>query len=123
MSHIVSIKTEVRDVAAIRAACRRLNIDQPEEGTFKLFSGEAAGVAVRLPDWTYPVVCDVATGELSFDNYNGRWGDQTELDAFLQGYAVEKARLEARKRGHTVTEQSLADGSVKLTIQINGGAA
>ena len=30
MSHIVSIKTEVRDVAAIRAACRRLNIDQPE---------------------------------------------------------------------------------------------
>ena len=88
-----------------------------------MFSGEAAGVAVRLPDWTYPVVCDVATGELSFDNYNGRWGDQTELDAFLQGYAVEKARLEARKRGHTVTEQSLADGSVKLTIQVNGGVA
>ena len=123
MSHVVSIKTEVRDVAAIRAACRRLNIDQPEQGTFKLFSGEATGVAVRLPDWTYPVVCDVATGELSFDNYNGRWGDQTELDAFLQGYAVEKARLEARKRGHTVTEQSLADGSVKLTIQVNGGVA
>ena len=47
MSHIVSIKTEVRDVAAIRAACRRLNIDQPEQGTFKLFSGEAAG-SVKL---------------------------------------------------------------------------
>jgi len=123
VSHIVSIKTKVRDVSAIRAACRRLNIDQPVQGTFKLFSGEATGVAVRLPDWTYPVVCDVATGELSFDNYNGRWGDQTELDAFLQGYAVEKARLEARKRGHTVTEQSLADGSVKLTIQVNGGVA
>ena len=122
MSHVVSIKTEVRDVAAIRAACRRLNIDQPEEGTFKLFSGEAAGVAVRLPDWTYPVVCDVATGELSFDNYNGGWGHQEELDKFLQAYAVEMARLEARKRGHTVTEQSLADGSVKLTIQVTGGA-
>ena len=122
MSHIVSIKTEVRDVAAIRAACRRLNIDQPEQGTFKLFSGEATGVAVRLPDWTYPVVCDVATGKLNFDNYNGGWGDQKELDAFLQAYAVEKARLEARKRGHTVTEQPLADGSVKLTIQVTGGA-
>ncbi|MCH8047140.1 MAG: DUF1257 domain-containing protein [Planctomycetes bacterium] len=122
MSHIVSIKTEIRDVAAIRAACRRLNIDQPEEGTFKLFSGEATGVAVRLPDWTYPIVSDLATGELSFDNYNGDWGDQKELDTFLQAYAVEKARLEARKRGHTVTEQPLADGSVKLTIQVNGGA-
>ncbi len=63
MSHIVSIKTEVRDAVAIRAACRRLNIDQPEEGTFKLFTGEATGVAVRLPGWTYPVVCDtVANG-------------------------------------------------------------
>jgi hypothetical protein len=119
----VSIKTEIRDVAAIRAACRRLNIDQPEEGTFKLFSGEATGVAVRLPDWTYPVICAIGTGELSFDNYNGRWGDQKELDAFLQAYAVEKARLEARKRGHTVTEQPLADGSIKLTIQVTGGAA
>ena len=122
MSHIVSIKTEIRDVAAIRAACRRLNIDQPEQGTFKLFSGEAAGVAVRLPDWTYPVVCDVATGELNFDNYSGGWGEQKELDKFLQAYAVEKASLEARKRGHTVTEQPLADGSVKLTIQVTGGA-
>jgi hypothetical protein len=121
VSHVVSIKTEVRDVDAIRAACRRLNIDQPEQGTFKLFSGEATGIAVRLPDWTYPVVCDVATGEMNFENYNGRWGDQNELDAFLQGYAVEKARLEAHKRGHTVTEQPLADGSVKLTIQVNGG--
>ena len=91
MSHVVSIKTEVRDVAAIRAACRRLNIDRPEEGTFELFSGEATGVAVRLPDWTYPVVCDIAAGELKFDNYSGRWGDQKELDAFLQAYAVEKS--------------------------------
>jgi hypothetical protein len=34
--------------------------------------------------------------------------------------AVEKARLEARKRGHAVVEQSLADGAVKLTIQVGG---
>ena len=123
MSHIVSIKTEVRDIAAIRAACRRLNIDQPEEGTFKLFSGEATGVAVRLPDWTYPVVCDVGSGELNFDNYAGRWGEQKELDCFLQAYAVDKARLESHKRRHTLTERKLADGSIKLTIQVNGGVA
>ena len=51
------------------------------------------------------------------------WGEQARLDAFLQSYAVEKAKIEARKKGHTVTEQSLTDGSIKLTIKVNGGAA
>jgi hypothetical protein len=123
LSHIVSIATEVRDAAAIRAACRRLHINQPEEGTFTLFSGKATGVAVRLPDWTYPVVCDVASGSVKYDNFEGRWGEQKELDRFMQAYAVEKARLESNKRGHTLTEATLADGSIKLTIQVNGGVA
>mgnify|MGYP000116638266 CR=1 FL=1 len=35
----------------------------------------------------------------------------------------EKAKIEARKKGHTVSEQTLADGSIKLTIQVAGGAA
>ena len=51
------------------------------------------------------------------------WGAQQELDRFLQAYAVEKAKLEARKRGHVVTEQSLSDGSIKLCVQLAGGAA
>ena len=51
------------------------------------------------------------------------WGDQKELDNLLQSYAVEKAKIEARKRGHSVSEQQLADGSIKLTIQVAGGAA
>jgi hypothetical protein len=123
LSHIVSIATEVRDAAAIRAACRRLNINQPEEGTFTLFSGKATGIAVRLPEWTYPVVCDVATGSLKYDNFEGRWGDQKELDRFMQAYAVERAKIEARRNGHTCTEQPLTDGSVKLTIQVARGVA
>ena len=122
MSHIVQIKTEVRDANAIRAACRRLNLDQPAEGKFALFSGEATGIAVRLPDWTYPVVCDVATGELKFDNYNGHWGDRKHLDAFLQAYACEKTKIEARRAGHTCSEQQLSDGSIKLTINVGGVA-
>ena len=32
----------------------------------------------------------------------------------------EKARIEARRAGHTVTEQALSDGSIKLTIQMGG---
>ena len=123
MSHVVTIETEVRDVVAVRAACRRLSLAEPVEGKTKLFSGEATGLAVQLPDWTYPVICDVASGQLLFDNFDGRWGDQKHLGRFLQAYAVEKAKLEARRRGHSVAEHALNDGSIKLTIQVTGGAA
>jgi hypothetical protein len=120
LSHIVSIKTEVRDVQAVTAACRRLGLPGPVAGTAKLYGGEAAGLLVRLPGWLYPVVLDTATGQVRFDNYEGRWGAQKELDRFLQLYAVEKARLEARKRGHNVVEQALPDGSIRVTITVGG---
>lgn len=120
MSHIVTIQTQVRDPVAIRAACDRLKLPNPIEETVPLFSGQARGYAVRLPGWTYPVVCQTESGTLKYDNFQGHWGEQAELDRFLQMYAVEKAKLEARRRGHTVTEQSLADGSVKLVVQVGG---
>jgi len=123
MSHIVTISTEVRDATAVRAACRRLNLPQPVEGETKLFSGTVSGLAVQLPDWRYPICCELPTGQVRFDNYENRWGDRKHLDAFLQSYAVEKAKIESRHRGHSVTEQTLPNGSVKLTIQVNGGAA
>ena len=123
MSHIVTIKTEVRDAAAVQAACRRLGLSKPVQGKARLFSGEVSGLLVNLPDWQYPVVCDLDSGQVRFDNFNGHWGDQKELDRFLQAYAVEKAKIEARKKGHAVTEQPLADGSIKLTIQVSGGPA
>jgi hypothetical protein len=77
---------------------------------------------VKLPDWLFPVVFDPATGQAQFDNYEGAWGDRKHLDRFMQAYAVEKARLEARKRGHNVVEQSLPDGSIKLTINMGGAS-
>ena len=122
MSHIVQIQTQVRDPAAIQAACRRLGLPQPLSQTVQLFSGVATGVAVQLPGWRYPVVCDAANGQLKFDNFGGVWGDQAQLDQFLQAYATEKTKIEARKRGHNVSEQTLADGSIKLTIEVSGGA-
>ena len=123
MSHIVTVKAEVRDAVAVQAACSRLRLPQPVPGRFHLFAGEAEGLGVQLPDWRYPVVCQLATGQLRYDNYNGHWGKQEHLGLFLQAYAVEKAKLEARRRGNQVTEQRLADGSIKLTVQVNGGAA
>jgi hypothetical protein len=122
LSHIVTVKTEVRDHAAISAACRRLQLPPPITGTAQLFSGEVSGLIFRLPDWTYPADFDTTTGQVHYDNFNGAWGDQAQLDRFLQIYAVERTRIEARKKGHQITEQALADGSIKLTIRIGGGS-
>ena len=122
MSHIVEIKTEVRDAVAARAACERMKLEPPTEGTARLFSGEVTGLIVKLPGWKYPAVFDTATGQAKFDTFGGRWGDQTQLEKFLQQYAVEKTKIEARKAGHTCTEQQLADGSVKLSINVGGAA-
>ena len=118
MSHIVTIATEIRDPIALRASCRRLGLDEPVHQTVRLFSAEATGYCVQLPRWRYPVVCDTDGGTVQFDNYEGHWGEQVHLDRLVQRYAVEKSVLEARKHGHTVTEQSLADGSIKLTVHV-----
>jgi hypothetical protein len=122
MSHIVQIKTEVRDAVAVQFACQRLGLEAPVPGTVTLFAAEATGLLVRLPGWIYPAVFDTRSGQVRFDNYGGRWGEQVQLDRFLQAYAVEKATLEARRKGHTITEQTLDNGSIKLTVTIGGAA-
>jgi hypothetical protein len=122
MSHIVQIATQVRDPIAVRAAAARLSLPEPTFGSVRLFNAEATGWKVQFPAWKYPAVCDTSSGIVYHDNYQGRWGDPTHLEKFLQSYAVEKARLEARKAGHTVIEQTLANGFVKLTVQVGAAA-
>ena len=120
MSHIVQIQTEVRDPEAIRISCERLNLAPPQQGKFQLFASEVSGIGIQLSGWRYPVVCQIESGELSYDNYAGRWGEQLHLNKFLQAYAISKATIEAHKLGHSVTEQQLEDSSIKLTIQVGG---
>jgi len=121
MSHIVTLQTKVHDPIAVANACQRLGLAQPIRGTAELFSGEATGLLLQLPEWQYPAVIDTTSGVIHFDNYNGAWGDQARLDSFLQRYAVEKARLEANRHGHRVCEELLQDGSIKLQIIEGGG--
>ena len=104
MSHLVTVKTQVRDPIAIQSACERLKLPAPVYGTARLFSSEATGCQVKV----------------KFDNFNSRWGNPSNLDAFLQAYAIEKAKLEARKQGHSVSEQQLADGSIRVQIAVAG---
>src|SRR4051812_33795666 len=114
MSHITEIQIVVRDLSAMRAACRPLGLAETVRETGTVFSSAQSGYSVWLRGWRYPVVFDLALGEMTFDAYGGNWGQQGELDRFVQAYSVEMASLEARRRGHAVSEQLLADGSILL---------
>lgn len=118
MSHIVTIRTQVRDPLAIQSACSRLKLPAPVYGPAKLFVTEKTGWVVKLTGWIYPIVCNTNTGEIDADSYEGQWGDPERLSKFLQAYAVEKAKIEARKAGHTASEQLLADGSIRVCVQV-----
>jgi hypothetical protein len=122
LSHILTIKTEVRDPAAVQAACCRLGLPEPAHGTAQLYSGQASGLLVRLPDWLYPIVIDSDSGTVRYDNYGGVWGDEQHLHRFVQAYVVERSRIEARKKSYATTEQSLADGSIMVEIEVGGQA-
>lgn len=122
MSHIVKIETEVHDEAAVQLACKRLHLPRPIRGTFQLYSSTESGLGIELPHWKYPVVANTDTGELSYDNYDQRWGAQEFLYQFLQAYAAERVKIEARKKGHSVVEQRLDNGSIKLTVNVGGAA-
>jgi hypothetical protein len=123
LSHIVEIKIQVRDPEALRAACRRLGLQEPVQRTAKLYSGQATGWAVQLPDWQYPVVFDTTKGQARFDNFQGYWGEQKHLDRFMQAVALEKAKLEVRRKGFSSTEYQLTDGSIRLTVHVSGGVS
>ena len=122
MSHVVKIQTRLSDINAIRQSCVYLRLEPPVHGTFELYNSTEMGWAVNLRDWKYPVICKVETGEVAYDNYQNRWGDQKRLDELIQRYAIEKTKIEARRQGRSVSEQKLDDGSVKLTVGVGGEA-
>ena len=99
MSHIVEIKTEVRDAAGVRAACDRLLLEPPVEGKSKLFSREVEGLAVRLRDWRYPVVFKTTSGEAQFDNYGGRWANSLGWISFCRLMPLSRRRSRLGGRG------------------------
>ena len=119
MSHTVTIQAELKDPAALEAACRRLNLPLPTRGKVQLFDRIAEGTGIQLDGWRFPI-CLTPQGEILFDNFGGFWGLPERLDELRQAYAIELARLEARRQGHHCREQALPDGSVRLTIQLEG---
>jgi hypothetical protein len=113
----MNIQTEIRDQAALKSACDRLGIKM-EVGTFKLYETTESGTAVFLEDWRYPVVVK-DDGSLAYDDYNGAWGDIKKLHELTAHYGLEKAKIEALKKGYSVYECH-NQHSQQLELRIRG---
>ncbi len=104
MSHVVEIQTKVHDPAA---ACQRLSLAAPVQGTVRLYSGEATGLIVRLPGWPYPAVVEPLTGTIRYDIFQGRWGA-------LRALAMSSAQNPALGPNFTKVIEKSRDRSVFL---------
>lgn len=139
MSHVVTITTELRDLEAIKAACKRLNWQFKEGQTTYKWYGHSVGdypmpagmTEKDLGHCTHAIGVPGARYEIGL-RHNGRsyapvwdfWGSgglpENAGHQLAQAYAAEKALRDARMRGYSVAEQTLPDGSIRLTI--NAGA-
>jgi hypothetical protein len=122
MSHFATIKTQVKDIDALRDACA-------EMGLMVLQNVEARGYGTNRHRGEYVVALkgpyDIALNRqpdgaygLTTDWWDGHVEKEVGKDygKLLQLYGVHKATREARQRGYSVQRAALNDGSVKLTI-------
>ena len=122
MSHFTTIKTQIKDIAALRAACQ-------EMGFALLQKADARGYMnnTRKGDWVIKLhgPYDIALNQqpdgtygLTTDWWNGHVEKEVGKDygKLIQLYGVHKASIEARKKGYTVLRQAKQDGSIKLVM-------
>ena len=122
MSHFTEIKTQIKDIEALRSACAELGLALKENAMARgYYENKTKGeyviklkgpydVAVnQQPDGTFGLTADLWQGHVEKEvgsNY-GR---------LMQLYAVHKATREARKRGRLTRRIQQNYGSIKLVI-------
>ncbi len=123
MSHYATITTQIRDIAALRAACNELGLtlienaeargyysEKPKHGEYVIRLKGPYDIAVnKQPDGNYGLTTDWYDGHVERE-VGAKFG------RLLQLYGVHKARIEAQRKGYSVRRQTLKDGAIKLVI-------
>jgi hypothetical protein len=122
MSHFTTIKTQIKDIAALRAACQEMGfallqnadargyMNNTRKGEYVIKLHGPYDIALnQQPDGTYG---------LTTDWWNGHVEKEVGKDygKLIQLYGVHKASIEAKKKGYTVLRQAKQGGSVKLVM-------
>ena len=122
MSHFTTIKTQIKDIAALREALAEMSLSLFANADARGYYQNTihADYVIRLtgpydialnqqPDGSFGLTSDLFAGHVEKEvgqNYS----------KLLQLYAVHKATREARKKGLSVVRKSQTDGSIKLTV-------
>lgn len=122
MSHFTTIKTQIKDIEALRAACREMGLGllpnaiargygaNSRKGDFVIKLKGPFDIAVnRQPDHMYGLTTDWWAGHV--EKEVGK-----DYGKLLQLYGVHKATIEARKKGLSVLRRQRQDGSIKLVL-------
>lgn len=117
MSQILRIKAKMKDLAVVKKVAKAKGLKITKKGEQGFYSGTISGVGIHLPNWRYPLVVG-ENGEVSYDNYGGRWGNVKELNSFVRDYTAEKIKTEARKKGYSCTQKK-NNNEIKLTIYVD----
>ena len=121
MSHITTIKDIlIKDLEALEKAVQRISdtrLEVHEPKPIRLYQKEPmlAVAQVKFDSWTYPVLV-APTGEIHYDNYNGKWGDISHLNKLKQMYGIEKSKKLAHAQGYVCREKQKQDGAIVLEL-------
>ena len=122
MSHFTQIKTQIKDIAALRSACQELGLallqnaqargyyENKTKGDYVIKLKGPYDIAVnKQPDGTYGLTADLWEGHV--EEEVGK-----DYGKLLQLYGVHKATIEARKKGLSVLRRPHQNGSIKLVL-------
>jgi hypothetical protein len=122
MSHFTTIKTQIKDIEALRSACAELKlsvlqnaeargfVNQKQKGDFVIRLKGPYDIALnKQPDGSFGLTADFWDGHV--ERETGK-----NYGKLLQLYAVHKATREARRKGHLIRRTQQKDGSIKLVI-------
>ncbi len=122
MSHFTTIKTQIKDIEALRLASTELGLSLLQNTTARGYSSNTikGDYVIRLKG-----PYDIAVQQQKDNSYGftaDLWAGHVEQEVgknygrLLQLYAVHKATKEARRKGHFVSRSTKQDGSIKLVI-------
>jgi hypothetical protein len=124
MSHFTTIKTQIKDIEALRSACQEMGLPLFQNAEARgYYENKTKGDYVIRLKGPYDIALNKQP-DGSFGLTADLWQEHIEQEVgpgygkLLQLYGVHKAMLEARKKGHLVRRSQHQNGAIKLTISV-----
>ena len=123
MSHFTKIETEIRDLEALRAACKELGLELAENAVARGYATHKIhGQQVIRLKGPYDIALNrEANGAFAIqaDLWQGYVENEVgkNFGKLKQLYGVHKTIREAQRKGHLVNRQNLRGGKIRLSLQ------